>query len=229
MKISANLKANTVSAINQLSDKIRFIGDDDADAVKVLFVGNSITRHGPKADIGWTNDWGMAASSEENDYVHVTINELKKKYGKVYACTAQISLWEIKYWDGDKILEDEYDAARQFSTDIVIIRMGENIRYDKNKEINCKPYFDRMIKFFISNNPNAKVVVTNCFWENEEYHRIFSEVALENNYIFCSLQGLENIEGSMALGLFEHRGVAHHPSDYGMKLISEKIIESLKL
>jgi alpha-galactosidase len=34
---------------------------------KVLFLGNSITKHGPKADIDWKGNWGMAASAEAND------------------------------------------------------------------------------------------------------------------------------------------------------------------
>ena len=31
---------------------------------RMLFLGNSITRHAPRPDIGWTGDYGMAASEE---------------------------------------------------------------------------------------------------------------------------------------------------------------------
>ena len=34
---------------------------------KILFVGNSITSHGPKADIDWRGNWGMAATSLDKD------------------------------------------------------------------------------------------------------------------------------------------------------------------
>ena len=41
------------------------------------------------------------------------------------------------------------------------------------------------------------------------------------------LHDLETIEGTMALGLFEHPGVAHHPGDYGMQLIAERILAAV--
>jgi hypothetical protein len=33
----------------------------------ILFLGNSITRHGPRPDIGWSNNWGMAATALKQD------------------------------------------------------------------------------------------------------------------------------------------------------------------
>ena len=35
----------------------------------VMFVGNSITLHEVLPSIGWHNEWGMAASKQENDDV----------------------------------------------------------------------------------------------------------------------------------------------------------------
>ena len=48
---------------------------------RILFLGNSITLHGPKADIGWTGNWGMAASAEDKDYVHLVSGALARHTG----------------------------------------------------------------------------------------------------------------------------------------------------
>ena len=50
---------------------------------KILFLGNSITLHGPNPSIGWTNNWGMAASAQEKDYVHVVQSAVAELTGAV--------------------------------------------------------------------------------------------------------------------------------------------------
>jgi len=79
MTESKNALANTVSSKAQLdSDKYVSITRREG-ARKVLFFGNSITRHAPKADIGWTGDWGMAASSRDKDYVHLVHRAMEEQ------------------------------------------------------------------------------------------------------------------------------------------------------
>lgn len=74
------LGKNTVSATAQLKESniIRFV-NLNGKGKRVIFVGNSITLHGVKADIGWNNEWGMAASTEKNDYVHRLMSAICEK------------------------------------------------------------------------------------------------------------------------------------------------------
>ena len=222
--VSKNELDNTVSAENQLGGESLTSRGNAKKGLKVLFVGNSITKHGYKADIGWYGDWGMAASCEENDYVHRTVAMLEERYGEIDFYIAQCALWERNYDRTEEVLNESYSDARDFSADIVVIRIGENM--PKGSAPACKPQFAEMIKFFASN-PNAKVIVTDSFWRNDARDGMIREIAEENGYVFCHLCDLELDESNMAIGLFEHKGVAKHPSDKGMEMIAKRIFESI--
>ncbi len=223
---SENGKHNTVAVQNQLTNQWSVeIVESEKSAIKVLFVGNSITRHGPKEAIGWFGDWGMAASCKAKDYVHQLIVGLKGQYENISYCIAQAAKWEGEYWNGITVLKEEYQRAQAFAADLVIIRIGENISHSKNDEIDCKPYFDEMIKFFTEKNPAAKVVVTDCFWRYDKLDNAIREIASDRGYYFCKISDLEQNPATMALGEYEHEGVAVHPGDFGMSCIAERILK----
>jgi len=220
--VSQNELENTVPAEDQLKDvgSVRFEGDG---GIKVLFIGNSITWHGTKTDIGWSGDYGMAASAREKDYVHVLAAMMREKYGEVCTCIAQLAAWERDY-SSSTILEEKYAAARDFSADIIIVRIGENM--PKGSAPACKPYFDRMIKYF-KVREGQKVIITDSFWRNDARDSMIREIAEENGYAFCRIGDLENAPENMAIGQFEHRGVAIHPSDLGMERIAKRIFQKI--
>lgn len=65
-KVIQAMQENVIPAENQT--KQAFYAPTEARrGLRVLFVGNSITRHGPKPEAGWHNDWGMAATAREKD------------------------------------------------------------------------------------------------------------------------------------------------------------------
>ena len=70
-----NFQENIVPSTNQNSENV-FLYPNEKAKIKILFMGNSITKHAKKPEIGWNNDCGMAASSVENDYVHQIVKKI---------------------------------------------------------------------------------------------------------------------------------------------------------
>ena len=122
----------------------------------------------------------------------------------------------------------DWQKARDFNADIVVVRIGENIWNAKDKfaEHPLAPHFEKMVKYFAVN-PNAKVIVTGLFWRNEEIESAIKRVAEDNNYTFVCLEDLGDDNKNMAIGQYWHEGVSAHPSDEGMRKIAERIVAKL--
>ena len=216
-----DIKKNTVSAVNQMinSSELSFLGNANA-KMRILVVGNSITRHGPNADIGWTRDWGMAASVPEKDYVHRLYAKLAEDKQDVYMRIRQCSFWERNYREEDVL--SHYEEERAFNADVVVFRLGENVLEQD------KPYFkDALAKFVDYICTTGKVIYTTCFWKNEIVDEAIQEIARSRGEI-CVDGCFSRDKTNMALGQFEHAGVAAHPSDKGMETIAEAIFTAIK-
>lgn len=211
---------NTVPATNQMinSSELRFLGSADA-PLKILIVGNSITRHGPKADIGWNGDWGMAASAPENDYVHRLYAMLRESGKDVYMCIRQAAYWERNFRNKDCL--SAFDGERDFGADIVIFRLCENVPEQDF------PYLKDAIKDFIEyiTPKGSSAILTTSFWKKQGRDQALHGAASELGYPVVDIACTE--DKMMALGQFEHTGVSAHPSDYGMEMIANKIFECI--
>jgi hypothetical protein len=60
----------SLSLCEGLASYLNAQGIELSEVERVAFIGNSITLHGPKADIDWNGNWGMAATEAQRDYVH---------------------------------------------------------------------------------------------------------------------------------------------------------------
>ncbi len=215
-----DIKNNTVDANNQMvnaSSILSYMGNKNA-PLKILVVGNSITRHGPKAEIGWERDWGMAASAPEKDYVHLLYAKLRAAGVDPYMMIRQASGWEIGYLNEDIL--DKFAEERAFDADIVIYRLGENVKKE------TKYAFREKLEAFINHIcPRGRVIFSTCFWKNSIVDDGIHDLAQKRGEpcvdIVCTA------EDQTALGLFEHKGVAMHPGDKGMEMIAEKIADAV--
>jgi len=213
-----------VSADNQLQDSeyVKFFGDGKT--LKVTFLGNSITRHGRKDDIGWFWDFGMAASCKEKDYVHLLATYIDQYKPATY-CISQIAAWEFVYKTGNTTLAS-FEAARNFSADILIVKLGANCpKTDFDKEAFVRE-FELLLNY---HNPEGKAKI---YIAGDFYHHVVNDVieqyALKKGYPFIKLEDLSDDPNMRAYGLFEHGGVAGHPGDAGMKAIADRIWEMMK-
>ncbi len=223
MKICKDLITNDVPAVGQLkgSDCISFETTENAD-IKLLFLGNSITRHGKAENLGWCGDWGMAASSKENDYVHKLISKFCQKGIKVSVCIANLSDWErTRNMD---LLFTKYSSALRFNADYVIVRLGENACPDKYLS-EFELCYGELTDLFSGN--GAKIVLTDLFWEYEPFDNFVAELAKARGYAFAEIHDLGNDDEMKAIGKFSHNGVAVHPGDKGMAEIAERIFRVL--
>lgn len=228
MTTSRNYEAeNTVPAARQMVDDkhVFFLQPEPSSGYRVLFVGNSITLHGYRPQIGWLRgDCGMAASDPEHDYVHLVLKGLSSAGRPAVGCIAQIGDWELNFWD-DAVLPDVYQAAADWRPELVIARLGENVRGDAMAQYPLLPHFVTMVRFFAGT--SAKVLVTDTFWPNPEKERILAEAAAELGAPLVKLADLGTRDEMKAIGLFKHSGVAGHPGNAGMAAIAERILEKL--
>lgn len=218
------LKKNNVDATKQLTNsEYVWFTNPEAKGIRVMFVGNSITLHGPKASIGWHGSWGMAASARENDYVHILMNRISEKHPDASFCICQAANWEVQFKDGEKTY-DLYTQAKSFEADIIIIRLIENCAANENEGDVFKKKFSEFIDYL--GGDNAHVILTTGFWKHPHDTQI-RKVASERGYPLAELGDLGELDEMKAVGLFEHSGVAAHPGDKGMLNIADRIWDKL--
>jgi hypothetical protein len=197
---------------------------------RILFLGNSITLHGPKPDIGWTGNWGMAASSEDKDYVHLVTRELAKTIGTPPEIrVANIADFERNYADYD--VDGQMKDLFAFDPDLVVLAIGENVPSLDSAEakMRFKSGVLKILKCALARR-HPLVVVRSCFWASEAKDQMLEEACQEVGGIFVNAGplGQEAANAARSERAIAHDGVAGHPGDRGMQALAEAITQAVK-
>lgn len=194
---------------------------------RVLFLGNSITKHGPKADIDWSGNWGMAASAEDKDYVHLVTAGLPKVQGSA----PEIRVKNIAGFERDAPAADVEALLKEelaFKPDLVILAIGENVPAlkDTEKQQAFKTALLKLMKR-LKTGPETKLVVRSCFWANAAMDKVLREACAEAGGVFADISALAADESNYgrAERPYKHAGVANHPGDKGMRGIADGILK----
>lgn len=195
-----------------------FVQRDNNRHLNILFIGNSITKHEPKPSIGWNGNYGMAATSSDNDYVHKFIKLIKEQFVVDKYMAVNVAAWERDFFVDKK----RYLSAKSFKPDLIIIRLGENVNENYARKTNFQQNLLELINYFKSDN-ETDVLITNTFWPREFLNKEIFELSKKQNYMFVDISDLWADKSNAAYGEYENIFIQRHPSDKGMNEIAKRI------
>lgn len=205
------------------------LGNMKAD--RILFLGNSITHHPPMPSIGWTGDWGMAASAESKDYVHVLQNSIGTIAGQTPEVLAPINgyLFEWNYTTYD--IASNLQNALDFKADIVVVALGENVATltSETRPLFAAGFTNLLATF--KNNNNAELFVRSRFWADPDIDGVMRQCtkAIGGVFVDQSSLCLNPINFAEAEGVYSEScpRCLSHPGDAGMKAIADSLLGAM--
>ncbi|QDT89275.1 hypothetical protein Pan161_09030 [Gimesia algae] len=197
---------------------------------KILFLGNSITLHGPSKKIGWDGNWGMAASSQKKDYVHIVTASLSKSsVVKPKILVKNIATFERQYATYN--LKEHLQDAFTFHPDLVILTIGENVPQLKTAEEQAKfqSSVEQLLKQ-LQKDHHPTIIVRSSFWPNKLKDEALRQACQKAGGTFVDIRSLSKEEKNYARSEreFQHAGVAAHPGDQGMQAIADAILKAVQ-
>jgi alpha-galactosidase len=205
-------------------------GAQSAEVQKILFLGNSITLHGPNKNIGWDGNWGMAASSEDKDYVHEVTKALTPKDGAAPKILVRnIATFERQFATFDAAALVKETSA--FNADLIVVAIGENAPSLTNAT--SKALFAEKTAALlkaIAGDRKPLVIVRSCFWANAPKDDALKTACKEIGGVYLDIGALGKDEKNFARSerAFTHAGVANHPGDKGMQAIADAIVGAVR-
>lgn len=207
-------------------------GEDDpatarpAEIRRILFLGNSITRHGPKPDIEWHGDWGMAATSAERDYVHLVVAAITGRTGKPPEILVRnIADFERAYdaYDVEAKLKDAF----AFDADLVVLAIGENVpAFKSDAEADRFEAGVARILAGVRAHRRPLIIVRSGFWPEQTRDARLRKAsdAAGARFVDISALGRDPSNAARSERPYKHAGVGNHPGDRGMKAIADAIV-----
>ncbi|MFM8406409.1 MAG: SGNH/GDSL hydrolase family protein [Pirellulaceae bacterium] len=218
----------SLSLCEGLASHLNAQGIELSEVERVAFIGNSITLHGPKADIDWNGNWGMAATEAQRDYVHRIAKRLEDAtQRKPQLSVRNLADFERGYETYD--LEKGLAETLEFQPDLVIVSLGENVPpLDTAVKVQAfEAAFQNLLQR-LESHAGAKprtILVRGTFWRDDAKESAMKSASQKVKARFVSLEGLDQdpLNFGRAERPWKHAGVGGHPGDRGMERIAERI------
>lgn len=215
-------------------EHLKSITEAQSEKINVLCIGNSILMHGSAESIGWSGNWGMAASAEDKDYYHLLQQKVADEgytnvsWSRVGVATLERTIDKRMDYDyASEISQFLAPSVKAANPDIIILQIGENV--DKGPtRASYEHALTKIAEYFVSQNPDVQVIFCMPFWYSSAKSGGVLDAAKATGFTYANLSQFDNNENK-ATGLFTHGGVANHPGDKGMANIADEIFKQLKV
>jgi hypothetical protein len=203
---------------------------------RILFIGDSITRHQADsntiAHLGWDHVAGMAASDESKDYAHLLGRRIQATLPD-----RKVELYFDKYGNmsiGDTpSVAEKIEPMKPLMPNLVVIQLGEHESSKIGMDVFREKY-EELVTAFDHWNPHPIVITTGPWappkdgissYEDDghaaQLQRIMSEVSAHHRIPFVSVQDLA--EDPACRGWGQNPGVQWHPNDKGQAGYADKL------
>ncbi len=199
--------------------------------ISIMVVGNSITSHSPADNLGWTGNWGMAASCEENDYTGVMKRMFEEEFpdwnatwtkGGIYALEKAIDANANK--DFTAFFTASFgNEMKKAVPDVVTFQFGDNVSSYSKKSY--QEMYRQLADYCRSINPNMVIVFSKPFYgsSGDPRGKATQEIAIEKSVCFTSLCELNTVANTARSETFwTNEAILSHPGDKGMEEIAKK-------
>lgn len=204
---------------------------------RVLFIGDSITRHGfddyTISELGWSHIAGMAASSAATDYPSVLAGKISKdRNQQVVKC--------FHTYGGSGSVTDRLagmPTVVNTKPDLVVLQLGEHDDATTDSAKFRRQYAD-LVHQVRAMSSKPKVIAVGPWspgklnaegeYKDSTAHvdRAMREVAAEESLQYRSVSDIATRPNTHGWGTSP--GVKWHPNDYGHSLYAQKIFEMYK-
>lgn len=182
---------------------------------KLITIGNSITLHIPDASIGWSGNWGMAASAQNKDYSHLTADAMHLPVTPI-----NIPGFETNAITRSTFLQALATAGID-STTIVVVEFGDNV------PDSWVSYWNVVYEDFLGAiPPHLKLVCLSTFWERPSVDFVIKYECEAHGGLYTYIGNIYTDPNNpdRADHTYSDPYVNMHPHDWGMAQISGRIL-----
>jgi len=194
----------------------------NADAFKILFLGNSITYQEAAENNHWRIARGLGSSSINNDYVHLFLDEINKIKSSV-----QYTFIDLKNFEKTFFSDDVFNRLKEIDIDkpdLVVVNIGDYVGHSAFVTDPFSLYFNKLINHFKS----PQMIVTSSFSGFNEANTSMEVVCKENNIPYVDISSIKKEDAYLLKNKIINNEIRTIPNDLGHQRIAKAIINKYK-